>query len=1219
MVFRRIVPLLVAFALLCSFAGAQNRGIPSRITLPIDERNLSVLNGNTYPLALSKFDRGTAPSNLPLNRMLLLLQHSPQQETALKSLLEQQQEKSSPNYHAWLSPELFGSRFGPTDQDIQTITSWLGSHGFQVNSVVKGRLIIEFSGTAGQLKESFHTEIHKYEVNGKEHWANASDPAIPSALAPVVFGIVSLHNFPRKPLHHVVGTFSRAKDEERHPTFRALSSGSPLWTTGGGNCGLADTSCYALAPYDFATIYNVLPLWKASSPIDGAGQTIAIVSQSDIYPQDFSNFRKDFGLPPATLNIIYDGANPGKLASQGDELESDLDVEWAGSVAKGATIDLVASATTNTTAGVDLSALYIVDNNLAPVMSESYGACELDMGTAGNQFYNQLWQQAAAEGITAFVATGDSGSAVCDRDEPVATQGLSVSGISSTPYDVAVGGTDFDDSQNPGAYWNSNNAPKTLESAKGYIPETSWNDSCTNSEFFLITGEMNAESDCNDTNTKFSPSFLAPIGGSGGASNCTISLNQSLASCSGGYGKPAWQTGTGVPNDGKRDVPDVSLFAGDGLNASFYVVCETDIYEGCDGEVGTLVAVGGTSASAPTFAGIMAMINQQTQSRQGNANYVFYPLAAQSGASCNSTGTIGGSCIFYDVTVGTNAMPCATGGPDCVTNAPSDQFGVLSGYGTTAGYDLATGLGSVNVANLANNWNEVSFQPTISTLSLNPTKQVTHGSPVNLNLTVVPTTGTGTPTGQASLLTSTGPSAGVFTLSNGSVSTTTGLLPGGSYTVTAHYAGDGAYGASDSSPGIPVTVNPEASTATVQPFTLDQNGNTIPFSSGAYGANYIWLRGTATGQSGQGVPTGAMNFTQTLNGTTTKTPGDPYSLNSEGYALTLLTEPTNQQPPPGAYSIAAQYSGDASFNGTTSPAVNFTITQMPTSVSTDIPDCGSGYGICVLNPGSIVTILASVNANFGVGSLPTGTMTFYSNGTALGPPLAIDSGIIPPIANFSTTQLPLGVNNITEQYGGDTNYSGSASPVNVVLIGTAFTIAANPTTIAIANPGQSGSTTLTFTAASGFTGSTTLSPSTCSNLPPESSCSFSPASLTFTSSKTTASVTLTINTTAPSGGGSAQPTMRGPSLGSVEIAFGLLIAIFTVGGAGRRRREAIGALASLVLMASLLGCGGGGTGSGGGGGGSKGGTPVGNYTGVTVTTTINGLTQSINSLSIDVQ
>jgi subtilase family serine protease len=377
--------------------------------------------------------------------MLLVLKRSPEQEAALRQLLTDQQIKNSANYHQWLTPEQFGSQFGLSDSDLQTATSWLQSHGFQIVNRSRGRIVIEFSGSAGQVKEAFHTEIHKYVVNEEEHWANSTDPEIPSALSPVVAGIASLHNFGRKPMHRVAAGF---QPQRPRPRRLARPTQMPNSFVATGACSSLGIPCNFLGPYDFATIYNVLPLWNATSPIDGTGQTIAIVGQSDIYPQDFSNFRQDFGLPAGKLNIIYNGPAPVKLASQGDELESDLDVEWSGAVAKGATIDLVASTTTNSTAGVDLSALYIVDNNLAPVMSESYGACELDMGTAGNQFYDQLWQQAAAQGITVFVSTGDSGSAVCDQDTAIATHGLAVNGISSTPYNVAVGGTDFDDAQN---------------------------------------------------------------------------------------------------------------------------------------------------------------------------------------------------------------------------------------------------------------------------------------------------------------------------------------------------------------------------------------------------------------------------------------------------------------------------------------------------------------------------------------------------------------------------------------------------------------------------------------------------------------------------------------------------------------------------------------------------------------------------------------------------
>jgi hypothetical protein len=1202
-------------------AAAQQGSSSTRIAQAADETNITILKGNTHPLARPEFDRGPAPTDLLLNRMLLVLRRSPQQGVALMTLLDQLQRRSSSNYHAWLTPEQFGQQFGPAEQDIQAITSWLGSHGFHVDNVANGRMLIEFSGTAGQVKEAFHTEIHKYEINGQEHWANSGDPQIPRALASTVAGIVSLHNFPRRPQHHIIGTVSRERASGRYQLRPSESGPAPFWTTAGGACGLAGGGCYAMGPYDLATIYNSLPLWNATKPIDGTGQGIAIVSQSDIYTQDFTDFRSDFGLPPGTLIVTHNGADAGKLASGEDETETDLDMEWAGSVAKGATIHLVISATTNTTAGVDLSAQYIVDNNVAPILSESYGACELEMGTAGNQFYNQLWQQAAAEGITVFVSTGDSGSAVCDDGSAIATQGLAVNGISSTPYNVAVGGTDFDDLQNPPAYWSPTNNPTTLESALGYIPEMTWNDTCTNSEFFSYTGQTTAESDCNDSSSVFWPNFLAPIAGSGGASNCITSTDQSLSSCSGGYAKPSWQSGVGVPADGARDVPDVSLFAANGLNASFYVVCETDIYGGCAGNPETMVAIGGTSASAPAFAGIMAMINQATGSRQGNANYVFYSLAAQPQASCNSSGTPGSSCIFYDVTKGTIAMPCTTGSPNCVTDTSGDQFGVLSGYAATAGYDPATGLGSVNIANLVKNWDTVTFQPTVSTLAISPTTQITHGTPVNVNITVAPQTGTGTPAGQVSLLTGTGQKdAGMFTLTSGSVSQTTSALPGGSYTVTAYYAGDGTYAASASSPGIPVTISAEASTTTLEAFTLDQNGSAIPFTTGSYGGPGVFLRANVVGQSGEGVPTGTINLAQTLNGTTTTLPGGPFPLNSEGYTMTPGLG-LGIFYAPGSYSFTATYSGDASFKAGNSPPVSFTITQAQTSTSTNIVPCPAS-GQCDLPTGVQVTIFASVDSSTSsFSSLPTGTMTFYSNGTPLGSPVAIDSNIVPPVASVAINQTSAGQYSIAAQYSGDMNYVGSTSPATVIYVGQTFAMTANPTVINVGSPGQSGSTVLTFAAQNGFTGSTTLSPSMCSNLPSKASCSFSPATVTFTSSTTMVPVTLTINTTAPSSA-TTFPTFSIPPVRASRSAFKIVavcligVCIVSLSTRGKRRWGGYGGFFAFAIIASAIGCGGGG---GGGGGGSSPGTPAGNYTGVTVTVAINGVTQTVNNLSINIQ
>jgi hypothetical protein len=753
-----------------------------------------------------------------------------------------------------------------------------------------------------------------------------------------------------------------------------------------------------------------------------------------------------------------------------------------------------------------------------------------------------------------------------------------------------------------------------------------WNDTCTNSVFFSFTGRTNAESDCNAYNSDYWPDFVPPVGGSGGASNCIQSDNQLVSSCLGGYPKPLWQSGTGVPSDGARDVPDVALFAGDGLNASAYLVCEADIYGGCAGETDTLVPVGGTSASAPTFAGIMAMIVQLTQSRQGNANYVFYPLAAQSGASCDSTGTIASSCIFYDVTMGTIAMPCKPGTPNCVTNVVSDQAGVLSGFSATAGFDLATGLGSVNAANLASKWNSVSFQPTTSSLSLSPSSQITHGSPVNVGVSVVPKSGAGSPTGQVSLLTSKGLPAGNFTLADGSISSTTTLLPGGSYTVSAHYAGDGTYGASDSAPGVPVTVTAEPSTTTVQAFTLDQNGKQTAFTGGPYGGGIVYLSASVAGHSGQGVPTGSVSLTQTLNGTTAPFSGNPYTLNSE--ALTMIPPPGYNYwaYAPGTYTMAGTYSGDNSFKASSSPGLTFTITPASTTVSTSVPLCSSQP--CLFGAGNFIQISAAVNysgAAFNTGGVfinqATGTMTFYSNGTALGPPLPIDSGVVPPGAGFSTTQMPLGLDNITAQYSGDANFSGSISPVIAIDVGGSFGVTANPATINIASPGQSGSTVLTFSAQNGLTGTGTLTSSMCSSLPPNSVCSFSPSTVTFTSSTTTVPVTFTIITTG-SGSAASSPHLSSKTGGRVlEIAAvcSLGICLLPLGLRPRHRRTFV-AFVALIAIAAAIACGGGnsssgvgggGGGTGGSGGGGSSGTPLGTYNGVTLDLVVAGVSQFV--------
>src|SRR5580704_12576795 len=604
--------ILFAFPGLCvsaqtkpdSASATQAVALPARITQAIDETQLVRLKGNVHPLARPEFDKGAVPSSQPMKRMIMLLQRSPEQQAALQQLMLEQQSKDSPNFHKWLVPQQFGVQFGPADADIQTVTDWLARQGFQVVRVASGRTVIEFSGNAAQVQSAFHTEIHKFVVNGETRSANVSDPQIPAALAPVVKGIVSLHNFPRRTFRHDAGIHNVTRDEHGVPQFTS--------TTG---CGPNGTSqCFFVGPADFAKIYNI------PASLDGTGVTIGIVGDSNIDPNDAIGFRNVFGLTPATgPNIIVDGPDPGISGPTGDEGEGDLDVQISGMVAPKATIDFVVAEGTLTALGTAIAAFRIIDYNLTDVMSESFGSCELGLGSAGVAFYNTVWEEAAAQGITVMVSAGDDGSASCDNfnTQSVAQNGLAVSGVASTPFNVAVGGTDFDDVGVQTNFWNTTNVAGTRESAKGYIPETTWNDSCA-----ATATAANLATVC--------AGALATniVAGSGGPSAFNL--------------KPSWQSGM-TPADGSRDVPDVSLFASDGPQSfSFYPFCEADgVPAGSAPSCAasgpfTIAGAGGTSASSPAFAGIMALIVQKMGGQRGNANFVLYKIAATPGQSCNS-------------------------------------------------------------------------------------------------------------------------------------------------------------------------------------------------------------------------------------------------------------------------------------------------------------------------------------------------------------------------------------------------------------------------------------------------------------------------------------------------------------------------------------------------------------------------------------------------------
>lgn len=737
----RSVPLwLAAGALVCALAAsAQGVANVPRVTAAVNDSQLVVLRGNTHPLANSAYDQGQLDSAQTLDRMVLVLQRSDEQEAALKAFIEREYDPSSPDYHQWIHADDFGRLYGPADTDVAAITAWLQSHGLQVGTVSKGRLTIEFSGTVGQVEEAFHIQMHRYLVTGAQHIANDRDPQIPAALAPVVTGIASLNDFfPTAPT--VWGKYVKRDRKTGKTTLMPTPSISTTNPT--GRTGPVPQLTYIddngntredITPYDFAAIYNLQPLWKAG--INGAGQTIAISGASDVTASDVSTFRSSFGLPSSTVETIHNGSDPGLTGAQG---ENTLDVEWSGATAPGAKIVLVVSGSTSTSFGGQLSDSYIVDHETAKIMSASYGECELNLGTSGNKLYNGIWQQGAAEGISIFESAGDQGSAGCEsQDTPApnaSADGLQVNGMASSPYVTAVGGTDFVWNYEAYAgttaistYWNSSNNSDGA-TAKGYIPEIPWNSTCANPLMLdVFSGISSTETLCNDSlNSDAYQGLVVITGGSGGVSACTTPSGTTPSTCSGGYAKPTWQTGvSGIPSDGKRDVPDISLFASggipDGIDGSAYLMCQASSSpdKSCDFSNPDYIIyqeTGGTSVSSPAMAGIMALVNQKLGTSQGFANPVLYKLAAQESiSSCKSTSVgSGNSCIFYDITEGSNAQTCITGDKNCVTHTSGDELGILSAYSATTGYDLATGLGSMNVSNLVNKWPQSSGSPVTS-------------------------------------------------------------------------------------------------------------------------------------------------------------------------------------------------------------------------------------------------------------------------------------------------------------------------------------------------------------------------------------------------------------------------------------------------------------------------------------------------------------------------
>jgi subtilase family serine protease len=734
---------------------------PDRIVARIDSNQTVVLKGNVNPKAQQQYDQGRVDPSMKLPYITMLTKPTTSQQAELKRFLKEQQDPSSPNYRKGLTPEQYADHFGLSQSDMSKITDWLLSQGFTIAQGARGRDWIAFSGTAGLVEKVFRTEIHTYLVDGEKHFANAIEPSIPEALVGIVFGFRGLNDFRPKPMR----LKSVALGGDMFFPYIVRS----FYTDGFGN--------HFLAPDDFATIYDISALYKAG--INGTGAKLVIVGQTDIAIADIENFRAGFNLPKNDPVVMLFGTDPGTTT---DLVEADLDLEWSGAVARNATI-IYANST-----NVITSAQNAIDQDLAPVISMSYGLCESMVTPTEIAAIEQLLVMANTENITFLASSGDEGAAACDfGSENVATMGLAVNYPASSPEVTAVGGNEFSgDVNNSSQFWNSSNNPNG-ESAISYIPEMAWNDTS-------LTGTLTA--------------------GGGGASSCAITSGTGCA----GFPKPSWQTAL-TPKDKVRDVPDVSMTASpnhDGYILCTKGSCPTGNAAGIAAAVASGSIYGGTSASTPVFAGIITLLNQSlgntgTGQGLGNINPTLYQLA-QTAPS-----------IFHDVTTGNNIVPCQPGTTGCPKTAPFQY-----GYNATAGYDQVTGIGSVD-ANLFVTQLSVKTATT-TTLAMSPASPVNAGTSVTLTATVKPSsTSTKTPTGTVTFADAVIGKLGTGTLNSSGVATlTSSTLAGASYSITATYGGDTNFSGSTSS-AVPYNVQDfkiAANPTTVSVTAPGQSGTT---------------------------------------------------------------------------------------------------------------------------------------------------------------------------------------------------------------------------------------------------------------------------------------------------------------------------------------------------------------------------------------------------------
>jgi subtilase family serine protease len=747
-----------------------------RITQDVVPGVTTALPGTVDPRAKPIFDIGRADPSARLTGMTVYFRLSAAQQAALDKLIQQQQTPGSPLYHKWITPAQYASQFGLSANDLAKVEQWLEQQGFSIDGVSNSHNAVTFSGTAAQVESAFQTQIHHYNVNGVTHTANAAPLSVPSAFAGVVLSVRNISDFRPQPLHRL-----------RRPAV------SPQYTFSSGGLQF-----HFLAPGDFAVIYDVNPLYNAG--YTGTGETIVIVGQSAIATSDITNFQKAAGLTqkaPTTTLVPGSGTSTAN-DKNGDEDESDLDIEWSGAIAKGASINFVYVGNNQSYSAFD-AIQYAVDNDLGSIVSTSYGACEADFSSADVTTLQSWFEQANAQGQTIVAAAGDNGATDCEtRSNPdtivngdEATLGLAVDLPAASPFVTGIGGSEFlADDSNPGTYWNSSNSGDT--SAIQYIPEEVWNDTST-------TNGLEASG--------------------GGKSKL--------------FGKPSWQSGTGVPSDGARDVPDISLAASP--NHDGYLICAsgsgtgdpTSCSNGFLDAGGDPDVAGGTSFGGPTFSGILAILSQKLgSSGLGNVNPEIYSLAASDYPSA-----------FHDITVGNNDSPCKIGTTDC-TSSPI-------GYSATVGYDLASGWGSIDAANFVNAFsNGTSSIATTTALTASNTAPVVNTA-ITLTATVTSDSGTTAPMGSVQFVIDGANAGNAVTLSSTGVATYNYTpTAAGSHTIVANYTPSNTAVSSASSGTLTIVVSSSTSSRS---FTLSAANVTVAQGSSATSAVTLTPTGGFTG------------------------------------------------------------------------------------------------------------------------------------------------------------------------------------------------------------------------------------------------------------------------------------------------------------------------------------------------------------------------------------